>query len=187
MRAYLVGGLAFTFVACLPAQQFGSEDLAPYLPSPQAVVERMLEVAQLKPGETLYDLGSGDGRIVITAAQKFGANAVGIEISDVLCKSTLKRVAALNLGPQVKIIHGNALKTDLSPADVVTLYLLTSSNARLRPNLEKYLKPTARVVSLNFGMPGWKAVSVETVRTDRQTHTIYVYQMSESRPDRKAR
>jgi hypothetical protein len=187
MRATLLSGLALTFVWSSPAQQFGSEDLAPYLPSPQLVVERMLEAAQIKPGETLYDLGSGDGRIVITAAQKFGANAVGIEISETLCKSTLKKIAALNLESQVKIVHGNALKADLSAADVVTLYLLTSSNARLRPNLEKYLKPTARVVSLDFGIPGWKAAREETVRADRQTRTIYVYEMSDHLPDSKSK
>src|SRR5262249_7552490 len=106
------------------------------------------------------------------------ANAVGVEISDALCKATLKKVTALGLTSQVKIVQGNALKVDLSPADVVTLYLLTSSNARLKPNLEKYLKPSARVVSLNFEMPGWKATHVETVHADRQTHTIYVYEMS---------
>jgi len=178
MRAYLFG-LAFLIAGSLTAQQFGSEDLGPYLPSPQVVVERMLEAAQLKPGETLYDLGSGDGRIVITAAQRFKANAVGVELSDVLCKSTLKKIAALHLDSQVKIVHANALKVDLGPADVVTLYLLTSSNARLKPNLEKYLKPSARVVSLNFGIPGWKADRVETVHADRQTHTIFVYEMSE--------
>jgi len=109
----------------------------------------------------------------------FKANAVGVELSEVLCKSTLKKIAALHLDSQVKIIHANALKVDLGPADVVTLYLLTSSNARLRPNLEKYLKPSARVVSLNFGMPGWKATRTETVHADRQTHTIYVYEMSD--------
>jgi ubiquinone/menaquinone biosynthesis C-methylase UbiE len=178
MRAYFIG-LAFLFAGSLSAQQFGSEDLGPYLPSPQLVVERMLQAAQLKPGETLYDLGSGDGRIVITAAQMFKANAIGVEISDALCKSTLKKIAALHLDSQVKIVHANALKVDLSPADVVTLYLLTSSNARLKPNLEKYLKPSARVVSLNFGMPGWKATRTETVHADRQTHTIYVYEMSD--------
>src|SRR6266571_1133309 len=177
MRAYLLG-LTFALVGPSLAQDFGSENLAPYLPSPQVVVERMLEAARIKPGETVYDLGSGDGRIVITAAQKFKANSVGIEISDVLCKSTLKKVNALGLASQVKIINANALKVDLSPADVVTLYLLTSSNARLKPNLEKYLKPGARVVSLNFGMPGWKPASVETVHADRQTHTIYVYEIS---------
>jgi precorrin-6B methylase 2 len=178
MRANLIG-LAFLFAGSLTAQQFGNEDLGPYLPSPQVVVEHMLTAAQIKPGETLYDLGSGDGRIVITAAQMFKANAVGVELSEVLCKSTLKKIAALHLESQVKIIHGNALKVDLSPADVVTLYLLTSSNARLRPILEKDLKPGARVVSLNFGMPGWKPARVETVHTDRQNHTIYVYEMSD--------
>ena len=184
MRVYLLG-LAFVFAGSCLAQDFGSDNLAPYLPSPQLVVERMLEAAQVKSGETVFDLGSGDGRIVITAARKYGANAVGVEISEVLCKSTEKKVSALGLTSQVKIIHGSALKVDLSPADVVTLYLLTSSNARLRPNLEKYLKPTARVVSLNFGMPGWKATRVETVHADRQTHTIYVYEMSNRYPDDK--
>jgi hypothetical protein len=87
----------------------------------------------------------------------------------------------------VKIVHGSALKVDLSPADVVTLYLLTSSNARLKPNLEKYLKPSARVVSLNFGMPGWKAARIETVHADRQTHTIYVYEMNHRTLDAKTK
>jgi ubiquinone/menaquinone biosynthesis C-methylase UbiE len=186
MRVYLLG-LAFALVWSSPAQDFGSEDLAPYLPSPQLVVERMLDAAQVKPGETVYDLGSGDGRIVITAAQKYKANAVGIEISDVLCKSTQKKINALGLESQVKIINGNALKVDLSPADVVTLYLLTSSNARLRPNLEKYLKPGARVVSLNFGIPGWKPARVETIHADRQTHTIYVYEMNNHHLDHKTK
>ncbi len=122
MRVYLLG-LAFVFAGSSLAQDFGSDNLAPYLPSPQLVVERMLEAAQVKSGETVYDLGSGDGRIVITAARKYGANAVGVEISEVLCKSTEKKVNALGLTSQVKIIHGSALKVDLSPADVVTLYL----------------------------------------------------------------
>src|SRR5262245_50265285 len=182
MRASLLG-LAFAFVWSSPAQDFGPEDLAPYIPSPQVVVERMLEAARIKPGEIVYDLVADDGRIVITAAQKFKANSVGIEISDVLCKSTLKKVHALGLAARVKIINANALKVDLSPADVVTLYLLTSSNARLKPNLEKYLKPTSRVISLNFGMPGWKVARVETVRVDRQTHTSYAYEMNNRTPD----
>jgi len=152
MRANLVF-LAVAFAASLPAQQFGSEDLAPYLPSPQLVVERMLEAAQIKPGETVYDLGSGDGRVVITAARMFKAYAVGIEISEVLCKSTLKRVDAMGLSSQVKIIQGNALKQDLSGADVVTLYLLTSSNVRLKPNLEKYLKASPAWFALTSACP----------------------------------
>src|SRR6267154_1300502 len=104
MRVYLIG-LVFAFVWSSPAQDFGSENLAPYLPSPQLVVERMLEAAQIKSGEVVYDLGSGDGRIVIMAAQKYGASAVGVEISDVLCQSTVKEVNAVGVTSQVKIIH----------------------------------------------------------------------------------
>src|SRR5260370_14095701 len=111
MRAYLIG-LGFLFVGSLSAQQFGSEDLGPYLPSPQLVVEHMLQAAQIKPGETVYDLGSGDGRIVITAAQMFKANAVGIELSEILCKSTLKKIAVLHLKSQAKRFPGNHLKVD---------------------------------------------------------------------------
>jgi ubiquinone/menaquinone biosynthesis C-methylase UbiE len=184
MRASFLGLVAI-FAGCLQAQDFSSENLGPYLPSPQAVVEHMLEAARLKPGEMVYDLGSGDGRVVITAAQKFKANAVGIEISEILCQSTIKKVNALGLGSQVKIIHDSAMRVDLSPADVVTIYLLTSSNERLRPNMEKYLKPNARVVSLNFGVPGWTPARVETVHADRQTHTIYVYEMGARHPDNK--
>jgi protein-L-isoaspartate O-methyltransferase len=180
MRLYLLG-LALALAGSSQAQDY-ADNLAPYIPSPQLVVERMLDAARLKPGEMVYDLGSGDGRVVITAAQKYKANAVGIEISDILCESATKKVHALGLMSLVTIVHDNALKVDLSPADVVTLYLLTSSNARLRPNLEKYLKPTARVVSLDFGIPGWKADRVESVHADRQTHTIYVYEMTSHRP-----
>src|SRR5712671_1333674 len=168
MRLSLLG-LALTFICSSQAQDFGGENLAPFLPSPQIVVEHMLDAARIKPGEMVYDLGSGDGRVVITAAQKYKANAVGIEISDILCQSAMKKVKAMGLGSQVKIVHDSAMRVDLSPADVVTIYLLTSSNARLRPNLEKYLKPGARVVSLNFGMPEWKATRIETVHADRQT------------------
>ncbi|MBK9171212.1 MAG: class I SAM-dependent methyltransferase [Bryobacterales bacterium] len=108
----------------------------------------MLKSAGLKQGEMLYDLGSGDGRVVITAASKFGANAVGVELNESLVKLATARIAELGLAQKASIIHGNALDTDLSEADVVTLFLLTKSNEMLRPNLEKYLKPQARVVPI---------------------------------------
>lgn len=174
--------VAAAAVCFCQAQQFDNENLAPFLPSPQIVVDKMLEAARVKPGEMVYDLGAGDGRIIITAAQKFKANAVGIEISEILCKSTSRKISALGLDSQVKVVHGSALKVDLRPADVVTLYLLTSSNERLRPNFEKYLKPGARVVSLNFRIPGWTPAREETVRADRQTHTIYVYEVVRKKP-----
>src|SRR5713101_4814514 len=121
-----------------------SNSLAPYVVSPQSIVDRMLEMAELKPAETLYDLGSGDGRILITAVQRFRAKAVGIEISDALVDSTNTRIIKFGLQNEAKVIHADFLQVDLSPADVVTMYLATDANEMLRPNLEKYLKQGAR-------------------------------------------
>ncbi|MBI1786763.1 MAG: class I SAM-dependent methyltransferase [Acidobacteria bacterium] len=168
---------ALALAAALLGQQHDSENLAPYLPSPQVVVDKMLEAAQVKPGEVVYDLGCGDGRVVITAAQKYRARAVGIEIQESLFKSTAKRVADMGLNSLVRIVHGNALLADLSPADVVTVYLLTSSNARLKPNFEKYLRPGARVVSYEFEIPGWTPVHTETFQAGKMDHKIYVYEI----------
>lgn len=153
------------------------DTLAPSFPTPQVVVDRMLELAQVKPNEYVYDLGCGDGRIVITAAQKFNAKGVGIEIRRDIYETTLGRVNSLGLSDQVKIIHGNALKADLSQADVVTLYLLTSSNEKLRPILEKGLKPTARVVSHDFEIRGWKAAKIEKMMVEGRPHMIYFYRL----------
>src|SRR5439155_15966798 len=118
-----------------------------------------------------------DGRIVITAARKFRARAVGIEIRRDIYEETLGKVASLGLSDQVRIVQGNALHYDLSPADVVTLYLLTSSNERLKPVLEKYLKPTARVVSHDFEIKGWKAFQVEKMMVEGRPHMIYLYRL----------
>lgn len=171
----------FTFALLLaPAllrAQVAENNLAPYVPSPQPVVDKMLEASQLKPGEMLYDLGSGDGRIVITAARKFGAKAVGVELSPDLCHSARREVEALGLSDQVSIIQSDLMKVDLSPADVVTLYLLTSSNARIKPMLEKHLKPGARVVSHDFVIRGWTPARTERVEADKRVHTIYVYEI----------
>src|SRR5215469_17815805 len=94
------------------SQPFNKESLAPYIPSPQVVVEKMLEAARVKPGEVVYDLGSGDGRIVITAAEKFQAHAVGVELRADLCKSTQAKIRQLGLEDRVKLIHGNLLNVD---------------------------------------------------------------------------
>lgn len=149
--------------------------LAPFVASPPNVVEKMLELAELKSGETLYDLGCGDARIVLLAAQKFGANAVGIELDDGRFKDCVNRVKEAKLEEKVKIIHGNALDVSVTEADVVTLYLLTSANERLKPNLERDLKPGARVVSHDFSMPGWKPLRTEEIRETWGSHTIYMY------------
>ena len=178
-----IGSLAIAWLALLGplgaayGQEFSRESLAPYIPSPQEVVERMLSAARVKPGELVYDLGSGDGRIIITAAQKYQARAVGVELRGDLCKSTQAKVRELGLSDRVKLIHENMLKVDLSAADVVTLYLLTSSNERLRPNLEKYLKPGARVVSNDYEIRGWTPSGIVPITAGGVRHYIYVYEI----------
>ena len=117
----------------------------------------MLQAARVKPGEMVYDLGSGDGRIVITAAQKFGARAVGVEIDPVQCRKAMERVKSLGLADMVSIVEDSALRIDLRPADVVTMFFLTLSNERLKPNFEKQLKQGARVVSTEFPDQGLEA------------------------------
>jgi len=160
-----------------PQWDFDERSLAPFVPTPQEVVEKMLQVAGVKKDEMVYDLGCGDGRIIITAAQKFGARSTGVELDPDLYKRTSEKIRELKLEDCVKIIHGNLLEVDLSPANVVTLYLLTDSNTRLKPNLEKYLKSGSRVVSHDFQVLGWTPAKVEKFMRDARTHTIYLYEI----------
>lgn len=162
----------------LLAQVDHAKSLAPYVPSPQQVVERMLEAAQVKPGETVYDLGCGDGRVLITAAEKFKAKAVGIELSHRLVEQARGQIQLRGLQNSVSVVEGNLLEANLAGADVVTLYLLTESNSKLRPLLEKYLKPGARVVSHDFEIRGWRPTRVEEVSAYRRMHRIYVYEVT---------
>jgi predicted RNA methylase len=153
--------------------------LAPFVASPYNVVRQMLNLAELKPDETLYDLGCGDGRIVIMAAQEFGANAVGVELREKLAKKALRNVLESKMERKVKIINDDLFNIDLSPADVVTLYLTTSANDKIRPKLESGLHRVARVVSHDYAILEWKPIHVQKFRENPMwgfpTHTIYVY------------
>ncbi len=151
------------------------ERLAPYVPSPQPVVERMLEAADLKPNETVFDLGCGDGRILMTAAREFRAKAVGIEINDKLVREAREEAKRLGLENRVQIVEGDLMHADLRTADVVTVYLLTDANDQLKPIFEKSLHKGARVVSHDFKIRGWKPDQVVTVQATNRAHTIYVY------------
>jgi predicted RNA methylase len=149
--------------------------LAPYVASPTRVIDLMLDVARVKPGETLYDLGSGDGRILIAAAER-KVNAIGVEINPKLVAAATEEIARAGVAAHARVIQGDAMQVDFSNANVVTLYMDTASNLKLRPQLEKNLKPGSRVVSHNYEIPGWKPVRVE--KTDeRQPHTIYLYEV----------
>lgn len=169
----------------LQAQEPGLKDfrnnLAPTVGSPERAIDRMLEMASPKPGETLYDLGCGDGRILIAAAERYKVRGVGIEISSRLAETAAENVKKHRLQSEVKIIHGNFMQTDLSPANVVTLYLATTANDTLRPNLEHYLRPNTRVVSYDYPIPGWKPIETsETEGHQGAVHTIYLYEVPNS-------
>lgn len=153
--------------------------IAPFVASPLPVVKQMLTLAKLQPGELLYDLGCGDGRVVIMAANEFGARSVGVEMREDLAKQALVKVSELGLDGQVKIINGDIFRLDITQADVVTLYLTTSANDKVRPKLESELKPGTRVVSHDYEIIGWRPVKIdnfcENPRLGYPSHTIYVY------------
>jgi ubiquinone/menaquinone biosynthesis C-methylase UbiE len=151
--------------------------LAPYYPTPDSIVVKMLELGGLKAGEKMFDLGSGDGRIVIAAAQKFHADAVGVEIDKDLCRQSEERIRKLGLEKTARILNGDMLKQDYSSADLITVYLLPNSNDKVQPLLEGQLKKGARVVAHDFEFRGWTPVKVEDIEDDGEgrSHTLFLY------------
>lgn len=133
----------------------------PFVPTPIEVIDRMLELAEVKEADVVYDLGSGDGRIIIRAAKKFGARGVGIEMDRTLIDKARKSAQAEGVGHLVEFRVEDALKTDISSATVVTLYMLPWFNEAMKPNFEKYLKPGSRIVAHDFGIEGWTPLSTE--------------------------
>ena len=128
-----------------------------YVPTPDAVVRAMLDVARVTSADVVYDLGSGDGRIVIEAARTYGARAVGIELDPELNKEATKNAQKAGVADKVTFVRADFFKTDLSEATVVTLFLSPNINARLQPKLRRELKPGSRIVSHRFPMPpDWK-------------------------------
>lgn len=147
----------------------------PFVPTPRPIVRRMLSLADTKPGERLIDLGAGDGRIVITAASEFGARALGVELHPE--RYAIIRNSAAALKPNLHAIRQNLFDTDLSNADVVTMYLLPSVNVALRKKLERELHSGARVVSHDFSIPDWTPTRAEILQGPMGLHTIYVYKI----------
>ena len=127
-----------------------------YVPTPEPVVEAMLQVANVTKNDVVYDLGCGDGRIPVTAARKYGARGVCFDIDPDRIKEAQANVAKNNVGNLVKVVHADLFEQDLSAATVVTLYLLPSLNVKLMPKLMKELKPGTRIVSHAFDMGDWK-------------------------------
>lgn len=146
----------------MPAVWGGAQQAKPptpdihFVPTPRAIVDAMLELAELQPADVIYDLGSGDGRIVITAAQKYGTRGVGIELDPDLIKEATKKARTAGVADTVTFRQADLFKTDLSEASVVTLFLSYSINRRLEAKLKRELTPGSRVVSHRFPIGDWK-------------------------------
>jgi len=164
--------LPLALLTLLPQQS-----LAPYVPTPEDVVERMLILAEVNESDVVYDLGCGDGRIPIAAAHKYGARGVGVDIDPRRIAESRANARAAGVEHLVEFRLEDALAVDVSPATVVTLYLLGSSNAKLRPLLTKQLRPGARIVSHAFSMgPTWPADRIDRFTTIRGDEiTLYLW------------
>lgn len=153
--------------------------LGPYVPTPAAVVDAALELAKVGEGDLVYDLGSGDGRIILAAAQRFQARAVGVEWNEKLCEKTSADVRRLGLEGRVKVIQGDIFEQDVSSASVVTAYLLPKSWERLAPILERQLSKGVRVVAVNDPVPGWPVVEKRHIEGESaiKSWDLYLYRM----------
>ena len=157
-------------VANAQDSSFESKKIVPFVPSPQVVVDKMVELVGVKQGDVVFDMGSGDGRIVIAAAKK-GAKAIGFEIDGDLVKESRENIRRAGVEDLAEIRQQDILTVDFSPASVVTMYLLPDVNLKLKPNLLSQLKPGSRIVSHAFDMGDWKPERVERV----EGRTIYLW------------
>ena len=155
-------------------QDLSTSSIAPFVPSPLEVVRKMLELAEVKPRDTLFDLGCGDGRIVIMAANEFGSRAVGVDLNRQLITEAREKAERLGL-EAARFIHGNMFDVDLRSADIVTMYLLTLANEKVRPKLESELKVGARVVTHDFPLSKWKCQSRVNFEGESGKHVLYLY------------
>lgn len=178
LRALLLIVWALILSSCTLPVWTGGE--VPFVPTPPEVVDRMLELAGVKPGDVVYDLGSGDGRIIIRAAKKYGVRGVGVEIDPDLVRRARDSAWKEKVEHLVEFREQDALTVDVSSATVVTLYMLPEFNLKLRPILRRQLKLGARVVSHDFPIEGWAPIKVERMRGDLiHDHTLYLWRIDE--------
>jgi tRNA G37 N-methylase Trm5 len=172
--------LIFAMVAVQAVTLVSAQEgkIVPYVPTPQEVVDRMLELAQVKKGDVVYDLGSGDGRIVVTAAKKYGVKAIGFEIDPQRIKESHENIKKAGVEHLVEIRQQDIRTVDLSPANVLTMYLLPEVNLMIRPNIWKQMKPGSRIVSHDFDMAEWKPLKTEYIKDSSSwDHTLYLWQI----------
>ncbi len=144
----------------------------PYVPTPQSVVDGMLSLADVKEGEVVYDLGCGDGRIVITAAKEFGATGIGVDLNPERIREANANADEANVADKVTFYEGDLFNFDFSKADVLTLYLLPDVNLKLRPKIQAEMKPGSRVVSHAFTMGDWQPN--EQINVDGRTVYLWI-------------
>ncbi len=159
----------------IPVWTYGE---VPFVPTPPEVIDRMLEMARVNSNDVIYDLGSGDGRILIQAAKRYGVRGVGIEIDADLVRAAQNNAFREKVDHLVEFREQDALTVDVSQASVVTLYMLPEFNAKLRPILDRQLKPGSRVVSHDFPIEGWVPDRVERLKGDfLHDHTIFLFEI----------
>jgi len=167
----LIAVLFFLIMVFLMSLVSTSSKGAPWVPTSRQVVYSMLAMAEVKSGEVVYDLGCGDGRVLITAARRFGARAVGVEVDVFRYLWSLIAVNIMGLRKQVRVIRGNLFSVDLRDADVVFTYLLQDTNDRLKDKLRRELRPGTRIIANTFDFSGFPLVA-----TDDQLH-LFLYKM----------
>ncbi len=175
--------LAVVLVLAVAGPAAAGEPDVPFVPTPQAVVDEMLAMARVGAGDVLYDLGSGDGRIVITAARRFGTRGVGIDIDPERVREAKEDARQARVDHLVEFVQGDLFEADISWATVVTLYLLPDVNLRLRPKLLSDLAPGTRIVSHNYDMGDWQPESTRRITVDGIEHVVYAWVV----PERGAR
>lgn len=172
----IVWGLTGLGMASATYAQQGPQLDVPYVPTNQKVVDAMLELAGVSDNDVVYDLGCGDGRIVITAAKKYGASGRGIDIDPERIREARENARQAGVEDQVEFVEADLFESDFSEASVVTLYLLSSVNMKLRPILLKQLKPGTRIVSHAFDMGDWEPEETRTIDGAR----IYLWTVPEN-------
>lgn len=169
--------IALTFCAEAQQAEKSAKLIAPYFPTPNVIVEKMLDLGGLKAGEKMFDLGSGDGRIVIMAARKYKADATGVELDDSLYRQSSGRIKSLGLSANARIIHGDLLEQDYTSAGLLTIYLLPVAIEKVTPIFEKQLKPGARIVAHDFEFRQWKPAKILNIDDDGEgrSHRLLLY------------
>ena len=180
-RAVLVPALSLLLAAAVAVgvhAQTAPPQKAPdvqFVPTDEKIVTKMLEMAKVTKTDHLIDLGSGDGRIVITAAKRYGARGVGVEIDPVLVQKARENAQAAGVADRATFVEGDLFEANIRDATVITMYLLADINMRLRPKLLNDLKPGTRIVSHDYDLGDWKPAQTATVSVGGMQHTVYLW------------